>query len=259
MKWEDAAERTQIFCLFTAHSFHIPQSLRTLRHLPDSTAVATELAASAVARLCRVKERERGGDIGRESGLDRELSLWIERALFVIESWRPPADWWNSAEKSLQVLLRWQIWTEIHLRSHQPLGFYSQSVIVHSNAAERDICHLTVILYFYFLPCNLCYRYFPFREPYPLTVAVQHLIKNHPQTLQKLVYIQHCVVFTEVASFPLLTSACFPLLTTEKGLFPFVPQLTRSCHGYLLTNNAESIDDGKWFWWTSGQIKWKQE
>lgn len=52
-------------------------------------------------------------------------------------------------------------------------------------------------------------------------------------------------MFTEVASFPLLTSACFPLLTTEKGLFPFVPQLVHSCRGYLLANNAENIDDGK--------------
>lgn len=74
---------------------------------------------------------------------------------------------------------------------------------------------------------------------------MQHLIKNHPQTLQKLVYIQHCVVFTEVAPFPLLTSACFPLLITEIRLFPFVPQLAHSCRGYLLTNNAENIDDGQ--------------
>lgn len=175
MKWEERCRTNPdilpLHCSLIPHPT-VTQNSSALRHLPDSTAVATELAAFAVARLCRVKERERGGDIGQESGLDIELSKWIERALFVIKSWRPPADCWNSAEKSLQVCLHWQIWTEIHLRSHQPLGFYSQSVIMHSNAAERVICHLTVILYSYFRPCNLCYRYFPFRKPYPLTVAV---------------------------------------------------------------------------------------
>lgn len=96
VKWEERCRTNPdilpLHCSLIPHPA-VTQNSSTggaLRHLPDSTAVATELAAFAVARLCRVKERERGGDIGRERGLDRELSIWIERALFVIKSWRPP-------------------------------------------------------------------------------------------------------------------------------------------------------------------------
>lgn len=102
MKWEDAAEQTQIFCLFTAHSVHIPQSLRTpaLVALADICLIPQQSQQNWLPSLWRDSAEWRkgrgGGDIERESGLDRELSIWIERALFVVKSWRPPADCWNS-------------------------------------------------------------------------------------------------------------------------------------------------------------------
>lgn len=43
------------------------------------------------------------------------------------KNWRPLADCWNSAEKSLQELLPWRIWTKNHLRSHQAMGCRSHS------------------------------------------------------------------------------------------------------------------------------------